>query len=53
MKRHTQDELADLAIEKGGVVEFDNDDNIAVLMVNGRETGDYAALSAFGKGAAS
>jgi hypothetical protein len=49
MSRRTLDELEELAHGLGPAarVEVDNDEGIAVLLVNGRETGHYAALSAF------
>ena len=47
MRRRTQQELEDMARAYGAAahVEVDNEESIAVLVVNGRETGDYAAVS--------
>jgi hypothetical protein len=48
-RRRTLDELEQMAWNSGGHVEVDLEEGIAVLVVNGKETGDYASISAFGE----
>ena len=54
-RRLSLDDLEALAHGLGAAahVEVDREEGIAVLVVNGRETGDWARLCAFDKGAAS